>query len=75
MSMLANKIKWVRAAVIYNEQTAISAKEHNNANVLCLGGCQATPEELLQWVKIFFSSDFLWGRYQERIDKLEAVME
>ena len=73
MSMLANKIKWVRAAVIYNEHTAISEREHNNANILCLGGCQATQEELVQWVEKFFASKFLWGRYQERIDMLEGV--
>lgn len=73
MSMAANKIKGVRAALCYNPFTACRARQHNDANVLCLGSDivgQALAEET---VCVFLETEFEGGRHARRLDKIKAL--
>jgi ribose 5-phosphate isomerase B len=54
----ANKVKGVRAALVWNEATAIAAREHNNANVMAIGGRMHTEEEALALVDLFLATSF-----------------
>lgn len=75
MSIAANKVKGVRAAVLSDEFSAQATKEHNNTNVLCLGGRVVSPEKAANLVKIWYSSTFLGGRHQKRIDMIKKIEE
>ncbi|HEY6933734.1 MAG TPA: ribose-5-phosphate isomerase [Marmoricola sp.] len=54
----ANKVAGVRAALAWNEQTATLAREHNDANVVSVGGRMHTVEEMTHFVEIFLDTDF-----------------
>jgi ribose 5-phosphate isomerase B len=54
----ANKVKGVRAALVWIEATAIAAREHNNANVMAIGGRMHTEEEALALVDLFLTTPF-----------------
>ena len=58
MSMAANKVKGIRAAVCWNEETAKLAREHNNANVLCMGARFIPIENSVRIAKAFFKTPF-----------------
>lgn len=73
MSIVANKFKNVRAAVVSDESTAKMAKEHNNANILCLGGRVQTPEEAKRLVGIWLETPFAGDRHQRRLDKIRSL--
>jgi ribose 5-phosphate isomerase B len=80
MSMAANKVKGIRAAVVWNEVSAKMAKEHNNANVLCLGGRVLKNDEALKLVNVFLKSTFQGEkkdgeRHKKRVDKIDALGE
>ncbi|MEW2517944.1 ribose-5-phosphate isomerase [Actinacidiphila alni] len=69
----ANKVKGVRAALAWSEQTASLAREHNDANVLSVGGRMHTEEEATKFVEIFLSTPYSQEeRHQRRIDMLTA---
>jgi len=72
MSMTANKIKGIRAAVAYNESTAKLARRHNNANILCLGGRELKEEEAKKITKTFIKTEFSnEERHKRRIGEIE----
>lgn len=54
----ANKVKGIRAALVWNEATAIAAREHNDANVIAIGGRMHTEEEALALVDLFLATPF-----------------
>jgi ribose 5-phosphate isomerase B len=73
MSMTANKFPGVRAAVVSNPFTAKSSRQHNDANILCLGERitdEATAKELLD---IWLNEPFEGGRHQKRVDKIKEL--
>ncbi len=72
MSMAANKIPGVRAALVSNEETAELARSHNDANVLCLGAKFTSPEQARRLVDIFVDSRFEGGRHERRVLKMET---
>jgi len=72
-SMVCNKVKGVRAALCYNQKTIINSREHNNANVLTLGGPLHTPDELREMVKLWLETTFTGGRHWKRVNKIMAV--
>ncbi len=73
MSIIANKFIGVRAALATDLFTAQMAKEHNNANILVLGG-RVLPEELARsMVAIWLDSPFDGGRHQKRLDKISQI--
>jgi ribose 5-phosphate isomerase B len=69
----ANKVKGVRAALAWNEQTAALSREHNNANVLSIGARMHTQEEAVKFAEIFLATPYSQEeRHQRRIDMLSA---
>ena len=79
MAMAANKIDGVRAAVAWDDFTARMAKEHNNANVLCLGGRVLGKDEALEVVQTFLKSKFEGSkkageRHKRRVAAIDEMM-
>ncbi len=70
ISMTVNKHQGIRAALCWNEEIALLARQHNNANVLSLPARFISEEQALKMVDVFFSTDFEGGRHQGRIDKI-----
>ncbi|WP_321370909.1 ribose 5-phosphate isomerase B [uncultured Desulfuromusa sp.] len=73
MSISANKFPGVRAALVHDEFTAQMAREHNNANILVMGGRVLTPEQGKKFVEIWLDSTFEGGRHRNRLDKITAI--
>jgi len=73
MSITANKFPGVRAALVHDEFTARMAREHNNANILILGGRVVDPDMACTMVRIWLSSSYEGGRHQNRLDKIHAL--
>lgn len=71
-AMAANKVKGIRCAMCYSEETARLARAHNNANVMSLGGRFIDEQLAKKMVDIFLTTDFEGGRHQRRVDDLEA---
>jgi len=71
--MAANKVKGIRAALIWNESTAKLAREHNDANVAAVGARQHTQEEVLKLVQLFIAEPFSNDeRHVRRIGKIAS---
>lgn len=70
ISMAANKIKGIRAALCTETFSARMAREHNNANVLALGGRVVGVGLALDIVDIFLKTEFAGGRHSRRVDKI-----
>jgi ribose 5-phosphate isomerase B len=76
MSLAANKIKQIRAAVCWNEETVSLAREHNNANILCMGARFIPVAKSVDMVKVFLTTDFSSEkRHIRRVDKITAIEE
>jgi ribose 5-phosphate isomerase B len=73
VAMAANKIRGVRAAQAWNEETARLARRHNNANVLTIGARVLPTEEIPKIVRAWFDAEFEGGRHSERIAKISAL--
>jgi ribose 5-phosphate isomerase B len=73
ISIAANKVPGIRAALAHDVITARLAREHNDANVLALGGRLVTPEVALAMVQNFLATAYLGGRHQRRIDKITQL--
>lgn len=74
MAMRANKYPHIRAALVWSEESARLAREHNNANVLCLGGRLLTAELAFACVKAFLETPYAAGRHQLRLAKLHKTI-
>ena len=74
-AIAANKIPGIRAATCYNEFSAKSSREHNNANVLVLGAKTLGDETLKSIVDVWLPTAFLGDRHQRRLDKIKAIEE
>jgi ribose 5-phosphate isomerase B len=72
-SMVCNKVRGIRAALCYDLKTVVNSREHNNANVLTLGGPLHTPDELCRMAKVWLETRFAGGRHWPRINKMMAV--
>jgi ribose 5-phosphate isomerase B len=72
-AMAANKVPGVRAALCYDRASARNSREHNDANVLTLGGRLLTPSQAEEVVRVWLSTPFGGGRHQARIDKITAI--
>ena len=71
ISIAANKIKGIRAALVHNEFTARLARLHNDANVIALGARVIGDELGLACVETFINTEFEGGRHARRVDKME----
>ena len=73
MSIAANKIRSIKAALCHDAFAAQRARQHNDANVLCLRGEDIENESALEIVKIFLSTNFEGGRHIQRVNKIRAL--
>ena len=73
MSMAANKVKGIRAALCYDELAAKLSREHNDANVLCLSGDLIGPAMVRKIVETWLTTEFVAGRHLRRVKKIEAI--
>jgi ribose 5-phosphate isomerase B len=70
-AMVANKIYGIRCALCWNVESARLAKEHNNANMISIGGRMVSVAEGIKIVDAWLNAEFQGGRHQARIDKIE----
>ena len=75
ISIAANKIKNIRAALCTTPLHAEMARKHNNANILAMGARMTGLEEMDAIINTWFSTDFEGGRHQKRIDKIHSLTE
>lgn len=73
MSMAANKVKGIRAAVCADAYCAEITRHHNNANILCLGGRVINEQQAVEFAKLFLNAPFDGGRHQRRIDEIAQI--
>lgn len=71
MSMVANKQRGIRAAVLSDTFSAEMTRRHNNANVLCLGGRVVSEAEAVELALLFVATPFEGGRHERRIAMME----
>lgn len=71
MSMIANRFPGVRASLVHSTEVAQKSREHNDANVLCLGAWVNSAENNLEIVKAWFSEKFGEGRHVKRVEKFD----
>ncbi|RMH00406.1 MAG: ribose 5-phosphate isomerase B [Chloroflexi bacterium] len=71
--MAANKVPGVRAAMCYDQATAVNSREHNNANVLTLGAGLIGPNLAKQIVQTWLTTEFAGGRHARRVNKIEQI--
>ena len=75
MSIAANKVKGVRAAVAHDELTAELSRAHNNANILCMSGDLLGQRLIEKIVDVWLKTPFEGGRHARRIHKISAIEE
>jgi ribose 5-phosphate isomerase B len=72
MSMAANKVKGIRAALCCDAFMARRARQHNDANILCLG-TELAPDVVADIIGAYLTTEFEGGRHQRRLDKIAAL--
>jgi len=72
MCIAANKVKGIRAGLAVNEFMALRSRQHNDANILCLGA-ENDESQLAQMVKAFLTTQFEGGRHQTRVDEMTKM--
>ncbi len=70
MSISANKIRGIRAAVCHNEESAKTSRLHNDANVLCMGARLLSKKQIIHIAEAWLSTDFEGGRHSRRVEKM-----
>ena len=70
VAMTANKYPQIRAALCWKQELAQLAREHNDANVLCIPARFVSEKEAEEMVKVFLGTAFEGGRHQKRVDKI-----
>lgn len=75
MAMRSNKFEHVRAALVYNAEIAKLSREHNDANIICLGSRFCTFEQAQEWIKLFLTTPFAGGRHATRVAKVSCNVQ
>ena len=73
MSIAANKVEGVRAALAFNTDEVTLARSHNNANVLTIGSRYTNLQQAEEMVDVFLKTPFAGGRHQRRVDKIAGL--
>jgi ribose 5-phosphate isomerase B len=73
MSIVANKVKTIRCALVSNVEGASLTRRHNDSNVLALGAKFTEPALALEIVKTWLETEFEGGRHQRRVDKIMDI--
>ncbi|NQU98460.1 ribose 5-phosphate isomerase B [Candidatus Woesearchaeota archaeon] len=73
MSIVANKVPGIRAALCHTKKEAKISREHNDANILVLSGWNTRAEDLKEIIETFFTTEFEDGRHERRINKIRDI--
>jgi ribose 5-phosphate isomerase B len=73
VTIAANKVAGVRAALVFDEVAAGMCRSHNNANVLCMSGDTTPAKTMTTIVEVWLSTPFEGGRHERRVRKIEAI--
>lgn len=73
ISIAANKYKGIRAALCSDVYSAVMAKQHNNANILCMGGRVLGRELAFMITDSWLKNEFLGGRHSKRLEKIHEL--
>lgn len=73
ISIAANKIKGIRAALCHNLYTAEMARRHNDANIIAMGGRVVDETTAVAMTEIFLNTEFEGGRHARRVEKISAL--
>lgn len=73
MSITANKVRRIRAALCHDTFSARRAREHTDANILCMGGWVIGQGQAREIVRAFLSTEFVGGRHARRLSKIQAL--
>ncbi len=73
MSIAANKVEGIRAALIGDEKTAALSRQHNDANVFCAGARITPVVKMAESLKVWLQTPFEGGRHQNRVSKITAL--
>lgn len=73
VSIAANKIKGIRAALCMNSELSAMARKHNDANILCLAARFMSFEEAKKSILTFLSTEFEGGRHQRRVEQIDSI--
>ena len=73
MSIAANKVEGIRAAVVSDEKIAALSRQHNDANVFCAGSRITPVVKIAECLKIWLQTPFEGGRHQNRVAKITAI--
>lgn len=73
ISIAANKVKGIRAALCHETYTAKMSRQHNNANILAMGGRTTGPEIAKEIVRTWMTTEFEGGRHERRVNKIMAL--
>ncbi len=74
VAIVANKYTGIRAALCWNEQITALARQHNDANIICIPARFITPDEAVKFSLLFLTTPFEGGRHQVRVDKISACL-
>ncbi len=72
-SIVANKFPGIRAALCYDKATARNSREHNDSNVLTLGGRLLTESQAEDVLRVWLATPFAGGRHTKRVDKIAEI--
>ncbi len=75
MSVFANKVRGIRAALCHDELTAEMSRRHNNANILCLPADLVGEELTRRIIEVWLETSFEGGRHARRVDKISKYEE
>lgn len=75
MAMRANKYPKVRAAICWSEESARLSRQHNNANILCLGERLMDFDLCTRMFKLFYTTEFEGGRHTQRVEKIRGELK
>lgn len=75
MCMTANKYENIRAALVYDDDSAQLTRQHNNANVLCLPGRKLDDDQLKKILQLWLDTQFEGGRHQRRVNKIHDLTD
>lgn len=73
VSIAANKVRGIRAGLVYDEIAAGMSRSHNDCNVLCLSADTTPTKEMIAIVNIWLKTPFEGGRHQRRVKKIELI--
>ena len=70
MAITANKFKGIRAAQCYNRKSTVLCRQHNNANIICIGSRMLKKKDVFRLIICFFNTKFESGRHTKRVNKI-----